>query len=206
MFYDSVSVTLSLSLSLSLADHVSSLLLASFSTPFSLSHFLTLFSFFFFFFFFFLFAFSVLIVFDQMHLESHQKLNHFRNGKEICRKDLLVKNLKKRRRQLEKEGSHEEATNYDFFPVTFNLPREYALFVEEFKRQGGLWIMKPIGSAQGKGIFLFSKLSEISEWRSDYRYKPGPGQQSAKEAEAYVVQRYINNPYLVGGKKFDLRL
>ena len=92
----------------------------------------------------------------------------------------------RRRRQLEKEGSYEEATQYDFFPVTFNLPREYALFVEEFKRQGGLWIMKPIGSAQGKGIFLFSKLSEISEWRTDYRYKPG--QSKEKEADAYVVQ------------------
>jgi len=91
--------------------------------------------------------------------------------------------------------------------VTFNLPREYALFVEEFKRQGGLWIMKPIGSAQGKGIFMFSKLSEISEWRTDYKYKPnGPNSQKDKDVEAYVVQRYINNPYLVGGKKFDLRL
>ena len=70
-------------------------------------------------------------VFDQMHLESHQRLNHFRNAKEICRKDLLIKNLKKRKRQLEKEGQYEEATQYDFFPVTFNLPREYALFVEE---------------------------------------------------------------------------
>ena len=31
---------------------------------------------------------------------------------------------------------------------------------------GGVWIMKPIGAAQGKGIFLFSKLSEISEWKN----------------------------------------
>ena len=29
--------------------------------------------------------------------------------------------------------------------------------------------MKPIGSAQGKGIFLFSKLSEISEWKTDFK-------------------------------------
>lgn len=44
---------------------------------------------------------------------------------------------------------------------------------QEFKRHsGGAWIMKPIGKAQGKGIFLFQKLSQISDWRTDYRWKP----------------------------------
>jgi hypothetical protein len=35
--------------------------------------------------------------------------------------------------------------SYDFFPVTYILPGEYAIFVEEFKRNQGVWIMKPIG-------------------------------------------------------------
>ncbi len=35
------------------------------------------------------------------------------------------------------------------------------MFVEEFKRSGGVWIMKPIGRAQGQGIFLFNKLSQV---------------------------------------------
>jgi hypothetical protein len=41
-----------------------------------------------------------------------------------------VKNLKKRKRQLEREGQYQEAQRYDFFPVSFTLPREYAMFVE----------------------------------------------------------------------------
>jgi tubulin polyglutamylase TTLL9 len=34
------------------------------------------------------------------------------------------------------------------------------MLVEEFKSAGGTWIMKPIGRAQGQGIFLFNKLSQ----------------------------------------------
>ena len=54
-----------------------------------------------------------------------------------------------------------EAAQYNFFPQTFVVPSEYRMFVEEFKRSGGVWIMKPIGRAQGQGIFLFNKLSQI---------------------------------------------
>jgi hypothetical protein len=32
-------------------------------------------------------------------------------------------------------------------------------------QSGAVWIMKPIGRAQGKGIFLFNKLSQISDWK-----------------------------------------
>ena len=73
----------------------------------------------------------------------------------------MAKNMKKKRRTLEKEGKAEEAMAYEFIPQTFLLPREYSMFVEDFKRLGGIWIMKPIGSAQGKGIFLFTRLSEV---------------------------------------------
>ena len=27
-----------------------------------------------------------------------------------------------------------------------------------------------------------------------------------RQVESYVVQRYVDNPYLVGGKKFDMRM
>ena len=40
------------------------------------------------------------------------------------------------------------------------------MFVEEFKRKPGtIWIMKPAGRAQGKGIFLFTDLKNITDWK-----------------------------------------
>ena len=100
--------------------------------------------------------------FDTMHLEAHQRINHFRNHYELTRKDAMVKNLKRTQRQLQREERHDEAKKYDFFPTTYVLPSDYGLFVEEFKlHAGAIWIMKPTGSAQGKGIFLFSKLQQV---------------------------------------------
>ena len=140
--------------------------------------------------------------FDHIHFDEGQRINHFRNHFEMTRKDLLNKNLKRIRKQLQREDKREEAEKYAFSPTTYNVPSEYTLFVEEFKRHPkSVWIMKPIGKAQGKGIFLFNKLNQISEWKRDYRWRT-----EGQQAENYVVQRYVENPYLVGGKKFDLRL
>jgi tubulin polyglutamylase TTLL9 len=73
--------------------------------------------------------------------------------------------------------------------------------------------MKPVSGAQGRGIFLFKKLKDITEWKKKDRNS---------DAESYVVQGYIHRfvihsikskylipnfrPYLIGGKKFDVRL
>ena len=131
--------------------------------------------------------------FDHVHLEHWQRVNHYRNTRELTRKDLLVKNLKRQRKQLLKDNRPREAALYDFWPATYVLPGDYALFAEEFKRSGAnagtwimkvrrvthargslgrpiqrtkpcctcTWIMKPIGRSQGKGIFLFTKLSQV---------------------------------------------
>lgn len=65
--------------------------------------------------------------FDNIHMEEHQKVNHFRNHYEITRKDLLVKNIKRMKKQLERSEAKEEATKYDFLPESYVLPGEYGM-------------------------------------------------------------------------------
>ena len=50
-----------------------------------------------------------------------------------------------------------------------------------------IFIVKPIASSQGKGIYLTNKIQEIATGTNT------------------IVQRYIHNPMLINGYKFDLR-
>ncbi|CAG5134372.1 unnamed protein product, partial [Candidula unifasciata] len=145
--------------------------------------------------------------YDTMFLHEHQKILHFRNHYELTRKNLMVKNLKRLRKQVERDQGKTEANMFDFYPSTYELPSEYHIFVEEFKRSPGMiWIMKPAAKSQGRGIFLFRKLKEITDWRKG-EYQPLCDPNIAKDLpETYVVQRYIDNPYLIGGRKFDIRI
>ena len=54
-----------------------------------------------------------------------------------------------------------------------------------------LWIVKPGGKSRGRGIFLSARHEEIADVTGD------EGQ--------WVAQKYIENPLLVHGRKFDLR-
>jgi tubulin polyglutamylase TTLL9 len=105
-------------------------------------------------------------------------------------------------RTVEKEYGKQESLKFDFISTSYVLPQEHALFQEEFKRNsGGVWIMKPVGKAQGKGIFLINKLSQIANWKKDPRLnrKSLNSEEQEEGPEAYIVQRYIDNPYLIGG-------
>lgn len=160
--------------------------------------------------------------FDRIHLDPHQRINHFRNHYELTRKDLLVKNMKRMKRYYEKEGRPDEAQKYNCCPITFVVPQEYNMFVEEFKKHPGhTWIMKPIGKSQGAGIFLVNKLQQLHQWRPPTTWVAKGSQSKAEKdkdkddddcltgqegPDVYVVQKYVGVPLCIGGKKFDIRM
>lgn len=150
-------------------------------------------------------------------LGKYQIINHFPNHYELTRKDLMVKNIKRYRKEREKQelmgaAGDERFLGYlaevppEWVPTTFALPNDYALFVEEFRRNPNeTFIAKPIGKAQGRGIFLVSKLQQLKKWSRGSEKTPF-SQPTLPFRESYIISRYINDPLLVGGKKFDMRL
>lgn len=142
-------------------------------------------------------------------LSDDQIINHFPNHYELTRKDLLVKNVKRYRKELEKEGSplaaKDENGNYtllEIIPTSYILPSDYSIFVEEFKRNPNqMWIVKPPSRAQGRGIFILNKMSQLKKW-AQQRWQSS----TTSSKDQYVVSRYVDKPLLIGGKKFDLRM
>ncbi|KAL7287427.1 hypothetical protein TKK_0018536 [Trichogramma kaykai] len=150
---------------------------------------------------------------DAQRLRPQQRVSHFRNHCELTRKNYLYRNLKRYRRLLLKAGKTKEAELCDAMPISFELPSEYRMLIEEHrKKHGTTWIVKPSQGSQGRGIFLFQRLRDLVEWKgkecvhpsSDLAdYEPGKEQPSQMN---YLVQKYIDDPYLIDGCKFDLRL
>jgi tubulin polyglutamylase TTLL1 len=57
---------------------------------------------------------------------------------------------------------------------------------------------RPPDKARGIGIFIINRLSQVKKWAAQSKL--------VEPQSKYVVSKYIENPFLIGGKKFDLRL
>jgi len=125
---------------------------------------------------------------------EYQKINHFPGTRGIARKDNLAKNINRLKRQHGDE-------HFSFLPNSYILPQEMGSFENDLKRNGGTWILKPAASSCGKGIRLVNSLPvNLGPKAKEYDGKePKPG-------ATWVMQRYIADPMLIDGYKFDLRL
>ncbi|XP_021256982.1 tubulin polyglutamylase TTLL5 isoform X3 [Numida meleagris] len=114
-------------------------------------------------------------------LTDIQKVNHFPRSYELTRKDRLYKNVS--RMQL----SHGFKT-FHILPQTFILPAEYQEFCSTYSKDRGPWIVKPVASSRGRGVYLINNPNQIVL------------------EDNILVSRYISNPLLIDDFKFDVRL
>nr|XP_020473903.1 probable tubulin polyglutamylase TTLL2 isoform X2 [Monopterus albus] len=83
---------------------------------------------------------------------------------------------------------------YDFSPTGFILPSDYTRFLAEYNQlhltsgESVYWICKPVDLSRGRGIFIFKDIKDLVYDCS------------------VIVQRYISDPLLISGYKFDLRI
>uniref|UniRef100_A0A8D0GB96 Tubulin tyrosine ligase like 13 n=1 Tax=Sphenodon punctatus TaxID=8508 RepID=A0A8D0GB96_SPHPU len=116
-----------------------------------------------------------------MDMKRFQKINHFPGMTEICRKDLLARNLNRMLKLFPKE--------YSIFPRTWCLPADYGEFQAYGRmRKNRTYICKPDSGCQGRGIFITRNPKEI------------------KHGEHLICQQYISKPFLIDGFKFDMRI
>ena len=125
---------------------------------------------------------------DFSDLFLFQKVNHFLGNKQLARKDLLKKNIE----QIQKLGPRMKQL-FDIIPETYLLPGENMGFIRKFRECSlkdplNYWILKPVGMSRGRGIELIKDLEEVVF------------------SEPVVLQKYLSNPLLVDGYKFDMRI
>lgn len=113
-------------------------------------------------------------------VKPYQRLSQFPGIHAISNKSKLARNLMKMRRYY--------PDDYSFFPQTFILPVESNDFKATLRQRREIFIVKPEAMCQGRGIFLVSEPSQVNV------------------EEHLVAQKYISDPFLLDGLKFDLRI
>ncbi|KAL1777315.1 inactive polyglycylase TTLL10 [Sigmodon hispidus] len=146
--------------------------------------------------------------------EGQQLLFQLPNNKLLTTKIGLLSSLREHARTLSKakllpSTQTKVLKMEEFFPETYRLDirdERQAFFTLFDETQ--VWICKPTASNQGKGIFLIRSQEEVAALQAktqsiedDPIYRKMP----FRAPQARVVQRYVQNPLLLDGKKFDVR-
>ncbi|XP_029013265.1 protein polyglycylase TTLL10 isoform X2 [Betta splendens] len=102
----------------------------------------------------------------------------------------------------------------EFTPTTFRMDvraEREAFFAQQegvSTKDRHMWICKPTGLNQGRGIFLLKNQEDVTAFRQKLQHmedRRASRKIYHRQPQAFVVQHYIHNPLLLKGRKFDVR-
>jgi len=131
----------------------------------------------------------------KRHLEG-QFVNHIPNNDVITCKTKLLDTM----------HAHERETGqrFAYHPASYTTERaseKLAALAEADANPEAVWALKPSRGNGGKGIELVRGAVALRE----RIWSPTGLQKTAIAGDGWVVQRYVENPLLVAGRKFDYR-
>ncbi|PKU36627.1 inactive polyglycylase ttll10 [Limosa lapponica baueri] len=149
---------------------------------------------------------------NENRTEGEQLLYQIPNNRVLTSKIGLLCCLREQERVMKKisRSSNSKLLKMEeFFPESFrlDLKDERNAFFELCKEEE-IWICKPNCSNQGRGIFLLKNPASVNTLRAklhsteEHLLNKGV---PYKAPNARIVQRYIQQPLLLEGKKFDVR-
>ncbi|XP_019478028.1 inactive polyglycylase TTLL10 isoform X1 [Meleagris gallopavo] len=143
--------------------------------------------------------------------EGEQLLYQIPNNSVLTSKTGLLSCLREQERVMKKinRSSNPKLLKMEeFFPESFrlDLKEERNAFFELCKEEE-IWICKPSCSNQGRGIFLLKNPDAVTTLQAKLysSERDLPSKRVPCGAPQRIVQRYIDQPLLLEGKKFDVR-
>ncbi|XP_040007743.1 protein polyglycylase TTLL10 [Xiphias gladius] len=149
--------------------------------------------------------------------ESEQLVYQIPNNKVLTTKIGLLSSLREYERVSSKVNHGRGLRRLkmeEFVPTTFRMDvreeRDAFFAQQEGVRNNEIrmWICKPTGLNQGRGIFLLKSQEELAAFRLKLQHMDD-SQANRKmhhcRPQACIVQHYIQSPLLLKGKKFDVR-
>ena len=115
-------------------------------------------------------------------MNEFQKVNHFVGINNFGDKAAMWRHVSKQYRRLGEQ--------YDICPMTYIFPQAYKRWKQEreMNKYKDLFILKPTNMNCGKGIRVIGKKDKV------------------KNRKNFIIQKYVSNPHLLRGFKYDLRV
>ena len=136
---------------------------------------------------------------EKLNKENNEKKEKEKEPKKVLtaeekeekrRKETFINNTSSNERPLERP---KEDTIKDLLPEIDTILKKLSINLPQYALEGSknVWIVKPGGLSRGRGVHCIDQLNDILS--------------NVKPCNQTIIQKYIENPLVINGRKFDIR-